>query len=226
MSSPDPRLPLLKYFFFPGFDPATGGLLRECDHDQRRLAFDEAAFRAELGLPPKAADELTISLFSYENPALPQLMKAWVASNCPIRLLWPGSAEAAWSRGALSVHPLPFLPQRSYDELLWACDLNFVRGEDSFVRAQWAAKPFVWQIYPQDDDAHRVKLDAFLAMHPAGAQLGPFWRAWNGAGSLDWPAFAARLPALDAPLEHWAVTLAKRPDLASKLVQFARERLK
>jgi uncharacterized repeat protein (TIGR03837 family) len=226
MSSPDPRLPLLKHFFFPGFDPATGGLLRERDYAARHDAFDAAAFRAEFGLPPKAGDELTISLFSYENPVLPQLMAAWAASERPVRLLRPGSGEAAWSRGNLNVHPLPFLPQPRYDELLWACDLNFVRGEDSFVRAQWAAKPFVWQIYPQDDDAHSVKLDAFLGLHPAGVRLGPFWHAWNGAGTLDWPAFAASLPVLDAPLEQWAATLAARPDLASKLVQLARERLK
>ncbi|MDP3513031.1 MAG: elongation factor P maturation arginine rhamnosyltransferase EarP, partial [Sulfuritalea sp.] len=126
----------------------------------------------------------------------------------------------------LSLQPLPFLPQRRYDELLWACDLNFVRGEDSFVRAQWAAKPFVWQIYPQAEDAHLVKLEAFLALHPAGAALRPFWLAWNGVGNLDWPAFAADLPALEAPSRHWARTLAGHPDLASGLVKFCLERLK
>ena len=123
------------------------------------------------------------------------------------------------------MHALPFLPQFRYDELLWACDLNFVRGEDSFVRAQWAAKPFVWQIYPQAGDAHQAKLDAFLAIHPAGPQLRTFWQAWNGAGSLDWQEFAARLPDLKAPMREWAKTLAARPDLATRLVQFCIERL-
>jgi hypothetical protein len=77
--------------------------------------------------------------------------------------LLPGSRDAALTQGALSAHPLPFLPQARFDEILWASDVNFVRGEDSFVRAQWAGKPFVWQIYPQDEAAHRIKLDAFLA---------------------------------------------------------------
>jgi uncharacterized repeat protein (TIGR03837 family) len=141
-------------------------------------------------------------------------------------VLRPGTDEAASTTGNLNVHPLPFLPQRRYDELLWACDLNFVRGEDSFVRAQWAAKPFVWHIYPQADDAHRTKLDAFLDIHPAGRQLKAFWRAWNGDGTPDWPDFAARLPDLERASQQWARTLAARPDLASKLVQFCLERLK
>jgi uncharacterized repeat protein (TIGR03837 family) len=226
MSSPHPRLPLVKHFFFPGFDPETGGLLRERDYDARRAAFDEPAFRAEFGLPPKTGDELTISLFSYENPVLAALMQAWAASPRPIRLLCPGSTGAVTSTGKLSAHALPFLPQARYDELLWTCDLNFVRGEDSFVRAQWAAKPFVWHIYPQADDAHRAKLDAFLAVHPAGPRLKVFWHAWNGFGSPDWPDFAASLPALGTPMRDWAQSLASRPDLARRLVQFCEQRLK
>ncbi|MCK9382748.1 MAG: elongation factor P maturation arginine rhamnosyltransferase EarP [Sulfuritalea sp.] len=230
MSSPHPRLPLVKHFFFPGFDEATGGLLRERDYDVRRSRFDEAAFRTEFSLPHRAQDELTISLFSYPNPALPELMRAWAASTRPIRLLLPGSTKTAPAdgdrTGNLSVHPLPFLPQVRYDELLWACDLNFVRGEDSFVRAQWAGKPFVWHIYPQADDAHMAKLDAFLAIHPVGPRMRDFWHAWNGKGTPDWADFAARLPGLKAPMQQWATTLAARPNLASRLVQFCIERLK
>ncbi|MCX7162283.1 MAG: elongation factor P maturation arginine rhamnosyltransferase EarP [Rhodocyclales bacterium] len=226
MSSPHTRLPLLKHFFFPGFTANSGGLLREQDYHARRHAFDAKAFRAEFGLPAAAQDELTISLFSYPNPALPELMRAWAASPRPVRLLRPGSSETPRSSGNLSVHNLPFLPQVRYDELLWSCDLNFVRGEDSFVRAQWAGKPFVWQIYPQAGDAHQAKLDAFLAIHPAGPGLKAFWQAWNGGGTPPWEDFAASLPGLAAPMQQWANELAAGPDLASRLVQFCIERLK
>lgn len=229
LGSPHPRLPLVKHFFFPGFEPGTGGLLRERDYDERRKTFNEAAFRAEFGVPARQPDELMISLFSYPNAALPGLMQAWAsraAPGRPVRLLQPGSSDVAYSTGNLSVYPLPFVPQSRYDEVLWTCDLNFVRGEDSFVRAQWAAKPFVWQIYPQAEDAHLAKLDAFLALHPAGAQLSRFWHAWNGEGMLDWPEFAARLPGLGEPMRQWAEMLAERPDLAGRLVNFCLERLK
>lgn len=227
--SPHPRLPLIKHFYFPGFAARTGGLLRERDYDARRRVFDEAAFRDALRLPARAPGELTVSLFSYPNPALPSLIRAWTAwatPERPVRVLSPGSNEAAQTIGSLSLHPLPFLPQDRYDELLWVCDLNFVRGEDSFVRAQWAAKPFVWHIYPQAEDVHLIKLEAFLSKHPAGAAMRPFWQAWNGVGRIDWPAFAASQPGLLAPSQEWAKMLTERPDLASRLVQFCIERLK
>jgi hypothetical protein len=54
------------------------------------------------------------------------------------------------------------LSQEDYDRLLWSCDLNIVRGEDSWIRAHWAARPFIWQPYPQSEGAHRIKLEAFL----------------------------------------------------------------
>ena len=72
---------------------------------------------------------------------------------------------------------LPALTQIDYDHLLWACDLNFVRGEDSLVRALWAGRPFIWHIYPQDDGAHAAKLEAFLDWLQAPDSLRQFHRA-------------------------------------------------
>lgn len=224
--SPHPGLPLTKYFFFPGFTPDIGGLLRERDYEARRAGFDAAAFRAEFGVPAPASDELLVSMFCYAGAPLEALCQAWAAGPLPVRVLWPGRTEPPQDRGRLRIHPLPFLPQLRYDELLWSCDLNFVRGEDSFVRAQWAAKPFVWQIYPQEADAHLVKLDAFLDCHPAGSSLRAFWHAWNGYGALDWPAFAASLPAQRTAAGDWARQLGGRPDLATNLVEFCLERVK
>jgi uncharacterized repeat protein (TIGR03837 family) len=255
LPSPHPRLPLVKHFFFPGFDECSGGLLRETDYATRRRAFDAAAFRAEFGLPMPTAETLTISLFSYPHAPLAALRTALARSKRPIQLLLPGSDAPPFTDGALQVLPLPFLPQPRYDELLWLSDLNFVRGEDSFVRAQLAGKPFVWQIYPQADQAHRAKLDAFLAryakvgnggtaterfteafadatadsaMTAALAAMADFWHAWNGDDSamLDWPRFAAALPTLASAAQRWAAMLARQPDLAANLVRFCHDRLK
>ena len=244
MASPHPRLPLTKHFFFPGFTPASGGLLRERDYEQRRANFDQAAFRSRLGLPAAQHGELTLSLFAYENPALPGLLNAWAKGGEPIRCLIPEGRSVAdvgkffgvtacragerLQRGSLRVHVLPFLPQPDYDALLWLCDLNFVRGEDSFVRAQWAEKPLVWNIYPQADAAHRVKLDAFLDRYldtlPAADSdaMRSFWHAWNGDGdpaSL-WPAFRTALSQLQESARPWARKLATHSDLANKLLRF------
>jgi uncharacterized repeat protein (TIGR03837 family) len=132
---------------------------------------------------------------------------------------------------------IAFLAQDDYDRLLWACDFNFVRGEDSFVRAQWAARPFVWNVYPQAENAHALKQDAFLArfcdglpLEP-GAALGSFSRAWNDSGDGEanvgtlWPALVSARPALDEHARTWAEALAARADLASALVKFVSDRV-
>jgi uncharacterized repeat protein (TIGR03837 family) len=145
------------------------------------------------------------------------------------------------TRGALTAYGLPFVPQNDFDALLWACDVNFVRGEDSFVRAQWAAKPFVWHIYPQSENAHHVKLDAFLARYlenmpstgtPSGnaacEALRTFWHLWNGYASTppNWPALVSALPELNRHAQDWASAQAALPDLARQLASFAENQVK
>ncbi|QNM94786.1 elongation factor P maturation arginine rhamnosyltransferase EarP [Chitinimonas koreensis] len=240
LGSKHPRLPLRRWFFFPGFTAATGGLLRERGLPARR----EAERAAQAG----DAAELAVSLFCYDNPALPALLDAW-RDGPPLTLRvtegkartqverWlgePFGPGATARRGALTLSALPFLDQDGYDRLLWRCDLDFVRGEDSFVRAQWAARAFVWHIYPQDDDAHQAKLDAFLKRYLAGLPAGPaaalndFWQAWNrGDGPATvaaWPALRAALPALEAHARRWAAELAGQPDLLAQIVEFVDEK--
>ena len=136
--------------------------------------------------------------------------------------------------GRLELRIVPFVPQPDYDELLWACDVNFVRGEDSFVRAQWAARPMAWHIYPQEEDVHHVKLGAFLDIYCAGLAAAPaaavreFFRAWNGDGALTgelWERWLGFLPELRCHALQWQKKLIKQQDLCSRLVQFCRFRL-
>jgi len=243
---PSPQAGLRKFFFFPGFVPGTGGLLRE--HD---LAVTPATEGSPCGAP-SFADLLEISLFCYENSQLPALLDAWRDGDQPIRCHvcagLPQRQVADWldkafttgsttRRGALTLHALPFLPQTDYDALLSRCHLNFVRGEDSFVRAQWAQRPFVWQVYPQQEEVHFAKLDAFLKLYTklgapqglpsvaGGTAAGDFFQAWNGRGALDWPAFSAALPALGRHAPDWAAQIAAPGDLARNLVNFCRSRL-
>ncbi|MDR3393348.1 MAG: elongation factor P maturation arginine rhamnosyltransferase EarP [Sulfuriferula sp.] len=242
LPSPHPRLPLIKQFFFPGFTPDTGGLLREHGLIERRRAFQtssalQAEFRTQLGVT-HIPDAFTVSLFGYENPALPELLQAWVDNATPICCLLPDSRLTPqvvaffgdgkpWQRGSLTVHRLPFLDQDSYDKLLWLCDMNFVRGEDSFVRALWAGRPFVWHIYPQTDDAHHAKLDAFLALYArdlddaATASLTDFWHGWNQIGkqTLNWQAWQAACPQIRQHHEAWVNQLTMQTDLATNLVR-------
>lgn len=249
LPSPQPG-GLQKFFFFPGFRADTGGLLREGDLLARRQAFQadpqaRQAFLAGLGVPPLAGARL-ISLFAYENPGLGEWLDVLAAGARPTQLLvpqgrilgdlqrWLGEGELlpghAWQRGSLRIHLLPFLRQEDYDLLLWACDFNAVRGEDSFVRAQWAARPLLWHIYEQDEQAHWDKLEAFLALYlaelsPAAASaVAGLWRAWNAGRGMGerWLALEQVWPEVAEQAERWAAQQASRPDLAAALAEFYR----
>ena len=257
LPSPHPSLPLTRYFFFPGFTPQTGGLLLEGDLLARRDAFQrdamlQQAFWQSIGMKAPGAETLKVSLFGYENAALAELFDAWASGERPVLCLVPEGRilpqvkqyfenagrdsprpaccvgmNPGLQRGSLQVRMLPFVEQERYDEILWVCDVNFVRGEDSCVRAQWADKPFVWQIYPQHDAVHWQKLQAFLCLYSAPLSVSAaqavqgLWQAWNngdGAGNA-WPAFAAARDELERHAQGWARQLAKN-NLALNLLDF------
>jgi uncharacterized repeat protein (TIGR03837 family) len=252
LPSMHPRLKLTKHFFFPGFTARTGGLLHEAGLDEQRIAFqsDGAAmtgFLSGLGLSAAEMAALKVSLFCYPHAPVEALLQAWSGSSRPVTCLVPegvaadtvgaflGSAARAGehgTRGALTVRVLPFVPQPDYDRLLWACDLNFVRGEDSFVRAQWAGRAFVWHIYPQDENLHHKKLRAFLGRYAATPQgelpaLERFSLGWNGAIEIDsmtaaWQGLQDELPRIGIRAEEWRQEILAHGDLATNLLDFAR----
>ena len=245
-----PHLPLKKYFFFPGFVEGTGGLLLEKNLLPARVAFNNTSqdkFWQELGLQSRREGELCISLFCYDDAPIEELLSAWVISDVPIRVLVPQhsvnnaigiffgvdlpTAGQVLQSGKLQVCIIPFLAQDNYDQLLWACDINFVRGEDSFVRAQWAERVFIWNIYPQAEHSHRLKLEAYLNLYTErmppemSAAVFSLWNAWNGNGQMinAWSIFAAQMSALTEYGNNWIRQLLPIGDLASNLVKFSRK---
>ncbi|TCS34012.1 putative repeat protein (TIGR03837 family) [Paucimonas lemoignei] len=252
LPSMHPRLSLTKHFFYPGFTGKTGGLLHEASLDEERERFQSdpaamAAFLAKLGVTDDERQALKVSLFCYPHAPVRELFQTWESGTTAVTCLVPEGvardavqeflgAEAkpgmARTRGVLTVRVLPFVPQPDYDKLLWACDLNFVRGEDSFVRAQWADKPFIWHIYPQDENLHHVKLRAFLQRYANGIDsLINVSLAWNGAGNDDhaksatwaaiWPPFLDDLPNMAKRTSDWHRQIAANGDFASNLLNFA-----
>jgi uncharacterized repeat protein (TIGR03837 family) len=123
--------------------------------------------------------------------------------------------------------------QGRYDRLLWACDVNFVRGEDSFVRAQHAGKPLVWQAYVQEDGAQWPKLEAFLGNYVMGlspnaeATLREAWRVWNAGENRPetWLSWLAHLPEYQKHASDWAGMLQNQPNLVEELVKLAGNQL-
>ena len=229
-----------KVFYYPGFTAGTGGLLREPGLLERQSVFDRAAWLQQQGIDWQG--ETLAALFCYEPPALAQLLDGLTQSGLngkPVRLLVAAGRAAnavkalktdqntheiglqpnEYAGDQLLISYLPQLTQIDFDHLLWASDINFVRGEDSMVRAIWAGKPFVWQIYPQSDGAHGPKLEAFLNVLASPPSLRAFHRAWNALTE-------EALPPLVDPNE-WQQTamnsrsrLAQLPDLTSGLIEY------
>ncbi|MFM2112956.1 MAG: hypothetical protein RLZZ271_1616, partial [Pseudomonadota bacterium] len=227
-----PAKGLTKHFFYPGFTEGTGGLIREQNLVERQQNFKPEPWLQSQGIP-LSPNALRVSLFCYEPPALAQLIAQLQALPRPTQLLVTHGRSTTHCRqtlariglpehgaGTLQIIYLPALTQDDYDHLLWSCDLNFVRGEDSLVRAIWTGIPFVWNIYPQDDGAHVAKLRAFMNLMPLSAAQRGWFEGWNEAGS-------GRLGALDELLQADASSMtmlrnmSMPSDLANQLMEFA-----
>ena len=223
------------WYFYPGFTDATGGLLREAGLPEARRAFDATVWLRSIGIVARDG-ERRVGLFCYDGSAVPSLLDA-LRGPPTLLLLADGAATEqvraalgpTLQRGELRAVALPRLSQSDFDRLLWSCDLNLVRGEDSPVRAIWAGAPFVWQLYVQQDGAHLVKLAAFLDRFLEGAPLDldrdvrSIFAGWNAgpAATIDAAALAPeRLAAWAAHAARWRAARAARDDLVSGLVRF------
>ncbi|NLY65744.1 MAG: elongation factor P maturation arginine rhamnosyltransferase EarP [Alcaligenaceae bacterium] len=198
---------IVKYFFFPGFTEKTGGLLREKNLLQERDQWQSSHPAQKTFLQPYLNEAQillweqgapVINLFCYPSAPLEELLGALINAAQPVLLLVPeGVAPTLETQLAsqlkapgthkeppfsdLYIIRLPFIEQSQYDRLLWLGDLNFIRGEDSFVRAIWAGKPFIWHIYEQEANTHLIKLDAWLSSSKTSLPVASLMRAWNKA---------------------------------------------
>jgi hypothetical protein len=219
---------LSSYFFFPGFNSRTGGLLREHELLTRRDIWQKdpggqrqmlerlgvsaqalTAWQPDVDQPRAAASHSTtltrqseacdssplprtdlqparlLTLFCYPHAPVAQLLEALCAESRASVVLIPEGVAPELATGRLGpfkqvyLERIPFMSQPEYDQLLWMADLNFVRGEDSIVRAVWAGKPLIWQIYPQTEGTHLIKLEAWLKISSLPTDIQDLMRHWN-----------------------------------------------
>jgi len=224
-----------RHFFFPGFTEATGGLIRESDIFQKNQLTTSKQ---------QKTDTLKVSLFCYPHTLVADLFNAMAESaqsvDCyvPTSSIFSKIAEffhvdaietgTVFSKKKLNVHIVPFLSQADYDQLLASCDINFVRGEDSWVRAIWAGKPFIWQPYLQTENTHITKLNAFLDLFYADCEvhakaaiymIHSAWVSGHMTTSI-WQSYLDTLHVIKPYTLSKASQLATQTDLASKLVIF------
>ncbi len=242
--SPHPSLPLKQTFFFPSFDERGGGLLREAHllalrDDFQQNPHAQFSFWQALGYADAILADYRLSLFAYENNAIPALLTALSQQNKRCFLAVPEGRSLAnintWINqtlrtgdsvnvGSLTVAVLPFLSPTQYDQLLWACDVNLVRGEDSFIRAHWAAQPLLWHIYQQEENTHLDKLEAWLNI--SKQFISEDWqnlqRAWVNENTdvTLWTTLLPLLATTSAEHRFFSASLGQHDDLCDKLVRF------
>ena len=214
------------------FAASLDGRIAASSGDARWVSGEEArAWAHEMGWQRDAQEQL-VTVFCYQNPALPALLQTLRPQRCAL-LIAPGPARDQLL--TLDLPPglrqvnLPYLSQADFDRLLACADLNLVRGEDSFVRAQRCATgPFLWQAYPQHDGAQGPKLEAFLDLYLAGqapplaTSIRAVFRAFNGQGSV--PTSLPDRAAWRAVQAAWGRKLQAQTDLCSQLIGFVRQK--
>jgi uncharacterized repeat protein (TIGR03837 family) len=237
-----------RHFFFPGFTKATGGLLREYDivENNQKIASSKqlrSDFFRQLNLTlDDDSTTLEISLFSYPHAPISDLLSVMADSATKISCYVPATSilpkistffgKESIAAGDhlrfnnLSLHVLPFLSQADYDKLLTSCDINFVRGEDSWIRAIWAGRPFIWQPYLQTEDTHLIKLNAFLDVFYSGCEdtaqqatiaMHKAWASEQITAST-WQDYLSNISTLETFTAQQTSTLASQADLATNLV--------
>jgi uncharacterized repeat protein (TIGR03837 family) len=229
---------LVRYFFYPGFTASTGGLLRELGLPERQAQYRWQDLRLE-----PAPGKLTVSLFCYSHAPLAELVHSLQQSTQAVRVMVP-QPVAPMLANVLDLTRLevgdhiqhqqaefvviPFLSQADYDRLLYLCDFNFVRGEDSWIRALWAEKPMIWLPYQQSEQTHLVKLKAFMqhylaqAEAPLAAVIQHAMQAWaQGSWQVtDWASLLSVLPQFRLHAQAFKLHQSKQVDLTTNLVIF------
>lgn len=235
--SPQPN-GLVKYFFYPGFTEATGGLLREAGLTGLQAQANWQDFGLEL-----SPGKLNISLFCYAHAPLAALVDSLQVSSQPVRVLVPQTVAPLLSqvlntpilqvgdhvqRGQCTFVVIPFLSQADYDRLLYLCDFNFVRGEDSWIRALWAGKPMIWLPYQQSEETHLVKLKAFIshylaeAEQPLSTEVCGAMLAWAQGDwqARHWESLLSVMPQFTQHALAFKLSQSQQVDLATNLVIF------
>ena len=166
---------LRKYFFMPGLSEKSGGVLLT-EQTLDKVSLSDYSEKLTISF---LKNKLIGSIFSYEHNftnllnSLNKLEKESILlclgekTQASLGNLLCINEEIGYKGKFNNVHILflPFVEQEKYDALLPLCDFNFVRGEDSFVRAVLSKKPFLWHIYLQEDMVHLDKMDGFLKIY-------------------------------------------------------------
>ena len=219
---------LKKYFFIPGLSEKSGGILLDNEFLERKKKVEENKeyYLEKFGINEKY--DLIGSVFSYERN-FDSLIEELKKLDKKILLLTLSEKtqknfikyfDNNNNYDKIKIVKLPFFTYDKYEELLALCDFNLVRGEDSFARALLLEKPFLWHIYPQEENTHIKKLEGFLEKYcPNNKELKETFINYN-INKDDFSYFFKNFKEIEEHNKNYANYLRENCNLMEKLIKF------
>ena len=219
---------LKKYFFIPGLSEKSGGILLDNEFLERKkkVEANKEYYLEKFGIKEKY--DLIGSVFSYEKNFDSLIEELKKLDKKIILLILSEKTQKNFIKYFDNVNnydkikfvKLPFFTYDKYEELLALCDFNLVRGEDSFVRALLLGKPFLWHIYPQDENTHIKKLESFLEKYCSNnKELKQTFINYN-INKDDFSYFFKNFKEIEKYNKNYANYLIKNCNLMEKLINF------
>ena len=219
---------LKKYFFIPGLSEKSGGILLDNEFLQRKkkVEVNNEYYLKYFGIKEKY--DLIGSVFSYEKKFDSLIEELKKLNKKIILLILSEKTQKNFIKyfdngnnyDKIKFVKLPFFTYDKYEELLALCDFNLVRGEDSFVRALLLGKPFLWHIYPQDENTHIKKLESFLEKYCSNnKELKQTFINYN-INKDDFSYFFKNFKEIEKYNKNYANYLIKNCNLMEKLINF------
>lgn len=219
---------LKKYFFMPGLSSKSAGILidEEFIFRKNNVLNNRKEYLKKFGIDDKY--DLIGSIFSYEKN-FDTLISELLKLDKKILLLVMSEKtqknfikyfDNKYKYDKIDFVKLPFFSYGDYEELLSLCDFNFVRGEDSFVRALLLGKPFLWHIYPQEKNIHMLKLESFLEKYCGKwEELKKSFLKYNLSDD-DYEYFFKNLGKIEEHNKEYSRYLLENCNLINKLINF------
>ena len=219
---------LKKYFFIPGLSEKSGGILLDNEFLERKkkVEANKEYYLEKFGIKEKY--DLIGSIFSYEKNFDSLIEELKKLDKKIILLILSEKTQKNFIKyfdngnnyDKIKFVKLPFFTYDKYEELLALCDFNLVRGEDSFVRALLLGKPFLWHIYPQDENTHIKKLESFLEKYCSNnKELKQTFINYN-INKDDFSYFFKNFKEIEKYNKNYASYLIKNCNLMEKLINF------
>ena len=219
---------LKKYFFIPGLSKKSGGILLDNEFLERKkkVTKNKRYYLKKIGINEKY--DLIGSVFSYEKNFDFLIEELKKLDKKILLLILSEKTQKNFIKYFDNVNnydkikfvKLPFFTYDKYEELLALCDFNLVRGEDSFVRALLLGKPFLWHIYPQDENTHIKKLESFLEKYCSNnKELKQTFINYN-INKDDFSYFFKNFKEIEKYNKNYANYLIKNCNLMEKLINF------